>query len=870
MPHKPVPAEFLGTVRVLPNIPEKLAGLEDLAYNLFWAWNPRARQLFSKIHQDTWIAVDGSPVRFISRVGQADLDRAADNPEVVALYDSVMTQLNDYMANRDSWFTREHKGREMSVAYFSAEFGLHESLPIYSGGLGILAGDHLKSASDIGIPLTGVGLLYREGYFIQRLDSQGHQIAEYRALDWSDLPIRPALDKRGNEVTVSVDLGSHKLLAKVWRVQVGRIPLFLLDSDVAGNTPEDRKLTARLYGGREETRIQQEILLGVGGVRALRALDISPTAFHMNEGHSVFLGLERIREYMHEHGLTFDVAQEIVRSTTLFTTHTPVPAGNDAFVPALMEKYFRGFWESIGLSRARFMSMGLDTSQEDGRFSLTILALNLASMANGVSELHGHVSRGMWQHVWADVPGEENPIRHITNGVHSRTWISLDMLELYDRYFDANWREHIEDPKVWARVDEIPDEDLWAARQKLRRDLVEFAGRRSAAQHLRFEESPHEIEEWAHILDPNALTIGFARRFATYKRATLIFRDRERLRRILHNPDRPVQIVFAGKAHPADQPGQELIRQVMEISRQPEFKGRIVFLENYDINIGRRLTSGVDVWLNNPRKPLEASGTSGMKVPLNGGINCSILDGWWLEAWKMNNLSGWALGDGVSYSDENRQDEADADTIYDIVENQIAPMFYDRDENGIPHQWIRRMRESMKTVCWQFSTNRMVEEYSDRFYLPGSNRHGLLTSGKHKRAKENAAWKDGIRAAWPAIRVNARVDGGKSGAGTLRVREKIDVLAEVYLGTIDPADVEVSIYVAPTRQPKNPWIGVKGGSIPMRPGDRNDDGSILYRGSLLEGDSGEYAYTVRVVPKHPDLVHPHEMGLVAWARPMEA
>ncbi len=870
MYHKPVPAEFLGTVRVLPNIPASLAGLEDLAYNLFWAWNPQARQLFSRIHHPTWIESDGNPVRFISSVRQADLDKAAKDPQVVQLYDTVMEQLNDYMANRDSWFRREHGNRtELQVAYFSAEYGLHESLPIYSGGLGVLAGDHLKSATDIGLPLIGVGLLYRQGYFIQRLDSQGHQIAEFKAMDWNNLPIRPAVDQRGDEVYVSVDLGSRRLHAKVWRVQVGRNPLYLLDADIDRNAPEDRKLTAQLYGGGEETRIQQEILLGVGGVRALRALDISPTVFHMNEGHSVFLGLERIREYMHEHGLPFNVAQEIVRSTTLFTTHTPVPAGNDAFAPQLMEKYFRNFWESIGMTRARFMSMGLDTSQEGGRFSLTILALNLAAMANGVSELHGHVSRGMWQHVWADVPGEENPIGHITNGIHSRTWLSLDMQELFDRHFDKDWREHIENAELWKQVDRIPDEELWSVRQKLRSDLAEFVGRRSAEQHLRFEESPHEIEEWAHILDPNALTIGFARRFATYKRATLIFRDRERLIRILHNPDRPVQIVFAGKAHPADKPGQELIRQLMEISRQPEYKGRIVFLENYDINIGRRLTSGVDVWLNNPRKPLEASGTSGMKVPLNGGINCSILDGWWLEAYRMNPLSGWALGDGVTYSDENRQDEADADTIYDILENEIAEAFYDRDEEGVPRQWIKRMRESMKTVCWQFSTNRMVEEYSEKYYLPGSNRNTLLAAGNGDRAKDNAEWKERIRGSWPAIRVNAFVDENSNGHRTLRVREKIDVVAEVYLGSIDPDDVDVAIYVAPTRQPDNPWVGIRGGSIPMRPDGRNDDGTYVYRGSLLEGDSGEYAYTVRVVPSHPDLVHPNEMGLIAWARPTE-
>ncbi len=867
MAERRIPSEFLGTVRVLPKLPKALSGLEDLAYNIWWAWNPYARALFRQIHSETWIKCQGNPMLFMSSVKQEHLEAAAKDKEVLKLYDSMMKQLNEYVSAKGSWYSRTHKGKKnVLVAYFSAEFGLHESLPIYSGGLGVLAGDHCKSASDIGLPFVAVGMLYREGYFIQKIDAYGHQIAEFRPNDWRDLPIRPALNSNGEEVVVEVEMPDRILYGKVWKVQVGRNPLYLLDTDIPQNNHEDRKLTSRLYGGGEEMRIQQEILLGIGGVRALRALGHQPTVFHMNEGHSVFLGLERLREYIHNEGLSFREAVEIVRASTLFTTHTPVPAGNDAFPPPMVEKYFRPFWESIGVSRTRFMTLGLDTSQDSGRFSLTILALNLAAMANGVSELHGHVSRSMWQHVWGDVPASENPIDHITNGVHTRTWLSIDMQCLFDKYFDKDWRERLEQPDVWKKVDRIPDTELWEVINKLRKDMVDFVHTRVTSQHSRFGESFDEIREWAKVLDPDTLTIGFARRFATYKRATLIFRDKERLARILSHPERPIQIVFSGKAHPADKPGQELIRQVQEMSKDPAFRGKIIFLENYDMNVGRRLTSGVDVWLNNPRRPLEASGTSGMKVPLNGGINCSILDGWWREAFYENPKSGWALGEETEYSDPNRQDEADAESIYQTLEMQVAPLFYDRDENGIPVNWLARVRESMKTVGPRFSTNRMVEEYTEKFYHPGTARQELLISKRYDRARKNAEWKEKMRAAWPGIRIKAYLDDAVDESATIRVKDKLNIVAEVDLGSISPDDVQVEIYVAPINATGNGGVKVPAGSIPMRPdGKKKDNNYYTYRGSLMESDSGEYGYTVRVVPKHPDLVHPQELGLVSWA-----
>lgn len=861
------PASFLGKIRVLPRLPHDLQGLEELAYNIWWAWNPSARALFRQIQFDTWAQSEGNPVRFMNNVHQDDLDRAAKDPAIRTLYDDVMRQFNEYMAGKDTWYLRNTSGnRTAQIAYFSAEYGLHESLPVYSGGLGVLAGDHLKSASDLGLPFVAVGLLYREGYFIQDIDATGQQQALFKAYDWHNLPVRPALDQHGHPVRITVDFPGQKLLAQVWKVQVGRVPLYMLDTDIEENNPDYRKITSRLYGGGQEMRIMQEVLLGIGGVRALRVLGHDPTVFHMNEGHSVFLGLERLREYIHNHGLSFRDAQEVVRSTTLFTTHTPVPAGNDAFPPPMMERFFRPFWESLGISRAKFMALGLDTMPDGSQmFSLTVLALNLAAMANGVSELHGHVARNMWRHVWADVPADENPIRHITNGVHTRTWLSIDMQELLDKYFPPDWRERPEDPDVWKKIDEVPDTELWQVIMKLRLDMIDFVHKRLFTQHTRFGESPDQVREWQQVLDPQALTIGFARRFATYKRATLIFYDKARLARILNNPDRPAQIVFAGKAHPADHPGQALIKEIQQISREEPFRGRIVFLENYDVNVGRRLTSGVDVWLNNPRRPYEASGTSGMKVPLNGGINCSILDGWWVEAFRMNPLAGWALGTSSEYEDVHLQDAADAESIYRTLEKEIIPLYYARDAEGIPTRWLQRIRESIKTVAPYFSTSRMVQEYAKQFYLPGSERMELLSAKRYDRTRRNAEWKEQMRAAWPSIRVHAWLEDGNAVAPTVRVRDKVELVADVHLGSIKPDDVQVEIYVAPLHQDTT-GQNYRGGVIPMRPEGQGEDGVYRYRGSLLEGDSGEYGYTVRIVPKHPDLVHPHEMGLVSWAQ----
>lgn len=862
-----VPSRYLGSLKVLPRVPERLEGLEELAFNLWWAWNPDARALFRSIDQSLWIACEANPVKFMQRISQGVLDRVSEDEAIVALYDRVMSEFHTYLAGADTWYKSAHPDKKgVQIAYFSAEYGLHELLPIYSGGLGVLAGDHLKSASDIGLPFLAVGLLYREGYFTQTIDNDGKQKAVFHRHEWSTLPVRPAVDNHGEQYEVAIAYPGRQVVAKVWKVQVGRIPLYLLDCDHDKNRPEDRKLTSRLYGGDQEMRVQQEILLGIGGLKALRAMGQKPTIFHMNEGHSAFLGLERIREYVHDQGLSFREAIEMVRSTSLFTTHTPVPAGNDAFPPNLIERYFRPWWESIPVSRAEFMQLGLDQMPDGGQlFSMTVLALSLASMTNGVSELHGHVSRGLWQHVWPDVPPREVPIDHITNGIHTRTFLSIDMQELMDQYFPGDWRERLDDPAVWACIDKVPDGELWTVINKLRGDLIDFIHRRLVQQHTRFGESPDKLRQWTKVLHDDVLTIGFARRFATYKRATLLFRDKERLAKMLNNPERPIQIVFAGKAHPADEPGQALIRDIQMISREPAFKDRILFLENYDMNVGRRLTSGVDVWLNTPRRPYEASGTSGMKVPINGGINCSILDGWWVEAYRENPESGWALGEEIHYEAEHLQDEADAESIYNTLEYEIANLFYDRDADGVPRGWLARVRESMKTCAAMFCTSRMVKDYANKFYIPGSVRHTLLASGSFERAKANAQWKRAIRDAWPSIHIHASAEHKNGSESTgVRVQDKVEVVAEVQLGSIDPDDVIVEIYVEPVEKPEG-FIPVEGSRIPMHPEGDAKDGIHKYRGTLVESESGEYGYTVRVIPKHPDLFHDQELGLVAWA-----
>jgi starch phosphorylase len=856
------PSAWLGKVRVIPNIPERLAGLAELSKNLWWTWSPLARKLFREIDLPTWIKAEGNPVRFLREVRQAVLDEAARKKEIQALYDRVMTEYRTYVADSQTWYLKHpHTDPEFLVAYFSMEYGIHHTLPNYSGGLGVLAGDHIKSATDLGVPLVAVGLLYREGYFHQEIDEFGNQRANYVPLEWESLPISPALGSEGEELKCEIELAGRRVTVKIWEVRVGRNKLYLLDTDIRENSIEDRRLTARLYGGDFETRIQQEILLGMGGVRALRKVGLKPTVFHMNEGHSVFLAIERLREFVAE-GLSTVEAIEMVRASTVFTTHTPVPAGNDMFTFELVDKYFNRMYPSLGMSRTDFLELGFDKSPE-GRdmYSLTALALRTAGFANGVSAIHGQVSRKMWTHLWKDVPENETPIDHITNGVHTLTWMSLDMQDLLDRYFPVDWRSRIMEPELWAAVDLIPDVELWEVVTNQRKAMIRFLRDVLRRQYRRLGKSPDQSRSIEGVFGDNVLTIGFARRFATYKRATLILRDKDRLRRLLNNPEFPVQIVYAGKAHPADQPGQELIRQIQMISREEGFQGKLLMIEDYDMNVGHRLTSGVDVWLNNPRKPLEASGTSGMKVPLNGGLNCSILDGWWPEAFKRNPLCGFALGDDErTYPNYDMQDDFEAESIYRTIETQIVPLFYQRDAKGLPTEWIRRLRESMRTIAPAFSTDRMVGEYVEKFYLPGNARASRLRAKDYEAAKELAAWKEEMRLNWPTVRVRARTTGNNG--HTLRVTERVAVEADVDLGRLHPEDVTVEIYVE-NLEGEGPHSTV---SQPMRhEGYDTDRRAHIYRGELLDLDSGEFGYSVRVLPRHHLQVRPVETGLVRWA-----
>ena len=695
-------------------IPARITRLRDLAYNIWWSWHPEAQELYRQIDPDLWEQDYHNPVNFLRDVRETRLIEASTSAEYLKRYDTVLVAFDTYMAAKDTWFATAYpESTDRTIAYFSAEFGLHESLPIYSGGLGILSGDHVKEASDIGLPFVAVGFIYPQGYFKQQLDHSGWQFAIYNKLNFADVAASPAVTADGHEVVISVDLPGRTLYAKVYRVQVGRVPLLLMDTDIHPNSPQDRELAARLYGGDQDMRVAQEIVLGIGGVRALRAIGINPTVWHMNEGHSAFLVLELVREQV-QRGVALKDAMDHVQQHAVFTTHTPVPAGNDAFPLPLIEKYFAAYWPQLGLSHDEFMSIAFQHQAWGPTFAMTVLALKLSQGHNGVSKLHGHVARGMWNWLYPGKAQDEVPISSVTNGVHTGTWLAPEMSALYDTALGQGWFDRIDDVAAWEPVRHIPDADYWAARLALKHRLVEFSRQRTLDRHKRLNTQP---AAWP-ILQDNILTIGFARRFATYKRATLLFKDYERIKAILNRSDRPVQMVFAGKAHPADDPGKMFIQQVYQLSQQPGFLGRIVFIEEYDMCVARNLVQGVDVWLNTPRRPLEASGTSGEKAGLNGVLNLSILDGWWPEAY--NGTNGWAIGEEREYSNLDEQDWNDSQHLYHLLEDEVIPLFYDHGADGLPHGWIARSKDAVATVGPQFSTRRMLKDYTNQLYMPAS------------------------------------------------------------------------------------------------------------------------------------------------------
>jgi glycogen phosphorylase len=697
-------------------IPSGLSRLKELALNLWWSWTPEARRLFEHIDPTLWVLTHHNPVKLLTEIRPERLMHLAQDPSYMRLYSASLKMFDEYCQNGHNWFKTQHSDlKAPTIAYFSAEFGLHRSIPIYSGGLGILAGDHCKEASDLGVPLVGVGFMYPQGYFRQRITPEGWQEAAYAPFNQAESPIRPALIPSGDPCRITVEIGSRVVAATVWKVLVGRVTLYLIDTDVPENSPENRALSARLYGGDQEMRLCQEFLLGIGGVRMLRTLGIAPTVWHANEGHSAFLTLERIRELIQK-GSTHADASETVRQSTVFTTHTPVPAGHDVFPHHLMDRYFTGYWEQLGLTREDFLHLG-DTPESQGHgFNMTALAIRLAAHVNGVSREHGQVSREMWHHLWPGLPIEQVPIRSVTNGIHAPTWIAPELNQLYGKYLRPEWAEKCDDTTMWQRVLDIPDQELWAVRQTMKRKLMSFIRERARSGWMQGHLQASQVITRGTLLDPEALTIGFARRFATYKRATLLFRDLERLKRLLHNQWRPVQLIFAGKAHPADEPGRYFIHEVVNFCDDHKLGGHVAFLENYDMHMAKFLVQGVDIWLNTPRFPLEASGTSGQKAALNGVINLSILDGWWKEGY--NGANGWGIEPLIGNQDTQSQDEYDAQQLYGILEQEAIPLYYQRDLDGIPRGWLQLMKESLRANAPRFCTKRMVKEYVDTMYAP--------------------------------------------------------------------------------------------------------------------------------------------------------
>lgn len=846
---------------VSPSLPKELEPLLEITKNFWWCWNQKAVNLLRTIDIDNYDEKDHNPIRILGESSQECFYNMLHDDAVMMNLAEVYDEFKTYM-NQETWYASlddSQKTENEKIAYFSFEYGLHESLPNYSGGLGILSGDHLKSASDLGLPFIAVGLLYRKGYFRQYLNADGWQQEYDIENDFFNLALKKVLDSNGETMKVDVDLPGRKVYAQIWKANVGRIQLYYLDANIEENSVEDRDITAQLYGGNLETRIQQEILLGIGGIKALKKLGIKPTIYHMNEGHSAFLSLERIRQLMIDDKLDRKTAREVVFSSNVFTTHTPVPAGNDVFPIEMMQKYFVDYIKQIDMSMEEFLKLGkIDPNNQKEDFCMTVLALNLSAENNGVSELHGHVSREMWKDIWKGVPAKELPIDSITNGIHTLSWISFDMQNLLDRYLGPRWRTKPLEYGIWERVQKIPDAELWRTHERRKERLIDFCRERLKAQIINRGFTKNEINHAEQILTPEALTIGFARRFATYKRGTLLFRDIERLKKIISNPHRPVQIIFAGKAHPHDNGGKELIKNIAEICRREEFRDHIVFLEDYDINVARYMVQGVDVWLNNPRRPLEASGTSGMKVPPNGGLNFSILDGWWDEAYDGQN--GWAIGNREEYTDLEYQDEVESNALYNVLENEIIPLYYERGRDDIPRQWVTAMKWSMQTVCPQFSTNRMVADYFNKFYTNASRRYINMTNDDFKKSKELKSWKDNIYSKWSKVSFENTMSEMPS--RNLQVGSKFEVKTIVNLGNIAPDSVRVELYhgkLSMKDEITEPTI------VEMKHSSDLGNGRHSFIGSLECVNTGQSGYAIRMYPYHKDLGYKFDMKMIIWS-----
>ena len=847
-------------ITVNPQLPKRIEKLSEISNNLWWSWNTEFLRLFQRIDGDLWENSNKNPIKFLKHVSQERLENVAKDVNFLKEYDKIVEDFDGYMNSKNTWFTKKYpEEKDDLIAYFSAEYGLDQTIPIYSGGLGILSGDHLKSASDLGIPLIAVGLLYKNGYFNQKIDGDGNQQTEYNDIDLYDLPINPVKNDIGDDLIIYVKFPKRRLYLKVWSIKVGRVTLYLLDSDIEKNNPEDRDVTLRLYGGDQEMRIRQEIVLGQAGVELLtKYLKLTPTVYHMNEGHSAFLTLELMKNIIKDKQVSFDVAKDIASSKTVFTTHTPVPAGNDIFPLDLVEKYFKDFWPRLGLTREEFLRLGMKPGKElDNGFNMGILALKIAGKKNGVSKLHGAVSRELFGEVWPNIAANEAPIGYVTNGIHTCSWLAPRMKELFNKYLIPYWQDNMYQDQVWEKIRNVPNDKLWNIHNDRKVKLLRLVKDNTYERLRRSGYSYEDINEIISKLNPNALTIGFARRFATYKRATLIFKDLERITEIINNSDRPVQLIFAGKAHPQDKEGQDLIRYIHQISMMPQFKGKIFLLENYNIAMSRYLISGVDVWLNNPRRPMEASGTSGQKASVNGVINFSVLDGWWAEGYTQNN--GWTIGSNQEYDSYEAQDQADSQSLYKTLEEKIIPTFYDRDKNNMPTKWIELMKNSIITTGGKYSTSRMLVDYTNNYYMPLCKLTKKYYSDIDNVATFNS-WKKDLYTNWKDVKIvqteedldNITIDAGN----------KIEVACEVTLPNIDVDNVTVQVYYGKILEN---GIVEDINIIPMELTEENPEERKYYYTAKLELTSGgNYGYTFRVMPKNEMILEPANLDLIKW------
>lgn len=842
-------------LEVRPRIPERLSRLEELANNLWYSWDLPTRDLFSRIHRSLWESVGQNPREFLRRVSEERLIAAAEDQTFLANYHRILSAYDTYHSKPVRNTYTEGFGDDDLVAYFCAEFGFHESFPIYSGGLGILAGDHCKSASDMHLPFVGVGLLYRQGYFLQTIDGDGNQHAIYHDSDFDSLPISPVL-RDGSDVRVSVDLPGRQLVIKLWQARIGNVTLYLLDTDLPENSPHDRGITHRLYGGDKSMRIEQEIVLGIGGVRALNALDLKPTAWHINEGHAAFQLLERIRQFTSS-GLDFSSAQEAVAANTIFTTHTPVPAGHDHFLHSMMDAYFEHYYPQLGLGRDEFLALGHAPDTPD--FNMTALAVRCSRFQNGVSRIHGRVSAAICADMWPEIEEAENPMTYVTNGVHMPTFLAKEWLEVFERYLGWDWVQHQCDIGYWRRVDDIPDHQFWSIRETLKSRMLQLVRQLVREQHMRNQISEAHLDRILKLADPanpNVLTIGFARRFATYKRATLLFENLDWLRVLLNDPERPVLFIFAGKAHPADIPGQDLIRRITQISRMPEFEGKILMLEGYDLRLARRLVAGVDVWLNNPLYPLEASGTSGMKAAMNGVLNLSVLDGWWDEGY--DGMNGWAIKPAAESLPEAQRNREESHTLYELLQDQVIPTYYDRNKMGYSPAWVKMSKHAIATLLPQFNATRMVGEYVGSAYLPAMRQYRKYCNTQLEGARRIAAWKAEIRRAWPVIALR-RLDAATC---CIMYHDSVRFEVGVKLDGLQPSDITVEALLV--HQSRRDKLKQAQRHVLVAQGVTNEAGEHVYALELTPELCGRLEYRIRAYPSHIMLTHPFELGLMRW------